>query len=284
MEEQRTPNPQVGGSSPPWPATHKKENVKVGKKVVVIADLHCGHRTGLTPPKYQNLYPDMRYVDIQKNLWQEFKKMVDKQRPVDILIVNGDAIEGIGSRSGGTELITTDRNIQCDMAVEVIEFVDPKRVFMTVGTAYHTGNEEDWEKQIADRIGANIEDHIWLDINGVIFDIKHHIGNTTVPYSKGTQISKDRLWNLIWSEYEEQPKSDVLLRSHVHQFFFCGEDNWLGIITPALQGQGTKFGARRRSNTVHFGIVWFDINDKGIMNWGWDIIRGKYQKAEAIKV
>ena len=257
----------------------------MGKKVVVIADLHCGHRIGLTPPKYQNMYPDAEYCSLQIKLWEEFEKMVDKVKPVDILVVNGDAIEGKGYRSGGTELITTDRNVQCDMATEVINFIDADRIFMTAGTGYHTGDNEDWEEQVAKNVNAEaFKDQLWLNINDVVFDIKHYIGSTTVPYSRGTQISKDRLWNLIWSEYQEQPKSDVLIRSHIHQFFFCGEDNWLGIITPALQGQRTKFGARRRSNTVHFGIIYFDIRDGGSMDWSWEIIRGKHQKAKAIKI
>jgi len=258
----------------------------MSKKVVVIADLHSGHRTGLTPPDYQNAYPDKRYTDLQVKLWKEFTRMVDKQKPVDILIVNGDAIDGRGERSGGTELITTDRNIQCDMAIDAINYVEAGKIFMLSGTGYHTGNSgEDWEEQIAKRVNAvAFEDHLWLDINGIVFDVKHHIVNTSVPYSKGTQISKDRLWNLLWTEFEEQPKSDVLIRSHIHNFFFCGEDNWLGVITPALQGAGTKYGARRRSNTVHFGIVYFDVGDNSNLQWGWDIIRGKHQKAEAIKV
>jgi len=259
--------------------------VTLDKKVLVISDMHCGHRTGLTPPKYQALYPDKKFVKLEKNLWKEFTRMVDKQKPVDILIVNGDSIDGKGPRSGGTELITTDRNVQCDMAAEVINYIDAKKKFLLVGTGYHTGQKEDWERQVADKVGAEVfEDHAWFDINGIIFDVKHHIGNTSVPYSQGTQISKDRLWNLLWAEYDEQPKSNVIIRSHIHRFFYCGEDSWLGVITPALQGAGTKFGARKRSNTVHFGIVFFNVGEDGSMSWGWDIVRGKYQKAGAIKV
>ena len=39
------------------------------KKIVAMADLHCGHRVGLTPPKWQGRNVNPKYNRIQKELW-----------------------------------------------------------------------------------------------------------------------------------------------------------------------------------------------------------------------
>jgi len=259
--------------------------VDILRRILVIADSHCGQRVGLTPPKYQGMYRDSRYNLIQEELWEEFVKMILPLKPIDVLIINGDAVDGTGHRSGGTELITTDRNIQCDMFIESVSIIEPKKIIMTYGTGYHTGEEEDFELIIAkllkaDRIGS----HEWIDINGLIFDVKHHVAGSTVPYSRGTSILKDRLWNLLWNEDEEQPKADILIRSHLHYFAYVGGSNYLCIITPALQGAGTKYGARRCSQKVDFGIVYFDVNNKDDWNWSFDIRVVNSQKIEPYKV
>lgn len=234
-------------------------------RVAVIADLHCGHYVGLTPPAWQwpvrgtkPGYPrDIALT--QRKLWKEYAGTMSALQPIDLLIVNGDAIDGKGPKSGATEQITADRAVQCDMAVEAIQVAKAGAILMTYGTAYHVGDEEDWEAEIARRVGAKIGSHEWPEVNGVIFDVKHFIGRSTIPHGRLTPVARDRIWNLLWEERGEQPKADILIRSHVHYFTGAFEANWFAIITPALQAAGTKFGARRMSNTVDLGMFHFDV-------------------------
>jgi len=256
-----------------------------GKTVVAISDLHCGHRVGLTPPRFQIDPSRGKWGHVEAQLWEAYTGMIDRRGHIDILIVNGDCIEGKGVRSGGTEIIEADRNKQCEMAIECINYAKASKVIMTYGTGYHTGSNEDFEDTIAREINAEkIGGQEWVDVNGLIFDIKHKTGSTTVPYSKGTAISKDRLWNLLWAEHDEQPLADILIRSHVHYFFFCGGDNWLGVVTPALQGQGSKFGSRICQGHVDFGLTYYHIKGKGDYTWGWDIARVASQKQHPIRL
>jgi len=255
------------------------------KKTVAIADGHSGHRVGLAPPRYQNRYSDDRFNAIQREMWKIYTKAIDRQKPIHTLFYNGDLIDGKGERSGGTELITTDRLVQVEMAVEAMLYTEAEHIFITFGTGYHTGSEEDFEQIIADKVKAElIDDQIWVDVNGVVFDLKHKISNSSVPYSKAMPVSKERLQNLLWNEHQEQPKADIILRAHVHEFVYTGNNSYLGIVLPALQGQGSKFGGRQCSSRVDFGIVWFDIEDRDDWSWGWDIKVLDSQKREAIKV
>jgi len=255
------------------------------KRVVVIADLHCGHRVGLTPPKYQSAVCGEKYYKVQVERWNQYAEIINKLKPIDVLLVNGDCIDGRGERSGGVELIAVSRMKQVDMAIDCINECGAGKIIMTRGTPYHTGYTEDFEDLIFKGVGAlKIGEHEWPEVNGLIFDMKHKIGNTSVPHTKGTSINRDRLWNIIWAEKDMQPKAQVMIRSHVHWFAYTGDMDCLCIYTPALQGMGSKFGARECSGTVQWGLVVFDIQKDGSYAWYPKIASGLSEKASTTRL
>lgn len=252
------------------------------KRVLVMSDMHCGHRVGLTHPDYDNAPNNDRWYIVRRQLWDAFSSRVDSLKPIDVVIHNGDAVDGKGQRSGATELLTADMSRQCDMACDAIRYVEAPTIRGTYGTPYHVSTEgDDWESFVFKELGGQIGSHEWFDVNNTIFDCKHKVGGSSIPHGKGTPLSKERLSNLMWVDIGEQPKADVILRGHVHYFTFIGEDHWVAISLPALQGQGSKFGARQCSLPVHFGLVWFDCYDDGSYVWDWDVVRIKAQKREA---
>ena len=256
----------------------KEDNKKGGihmsfKRVLTVADFHCGSEPGLTPPPWQQ-------TELGGELWEAFEEMIEPIRPIDILVGNGDMIDGKSSRWGGTDVITTDRVEQVEMAVEVINFIDAEENYFTYGTPYHTGKDEDFEAIIASNVGGTIEGQLWLEVYGVMFDVKHFVPGSNVPHGRHTSVAKDRLWNLLWADIEQQPRSDILIRSHVHYHSYCGGSNWVAMTTPALQGLGCKFGSRIPSGTVDFGITWFDVYDDGSFSWDTNIILIQTQRVE----
>jgi len=268
------------------------------RRVGVFTDTHCGHRSGLTIPNYETKIPHDKWSELRATLWYEFAKKVNtrkRQRHFDTAIWLGDLIDGRGERSGSTELIATDRQIQCDMASDIIKFVGAKHNVIIRGTPYHTGNKEDWENIVAEKAMCGegkvkidkVGDQEWPSINGVVFDCKHKIGGTSVFYGKGTAISKERFWNLVHNEFNEsQPKADIILRAHVHFFFHVEDANWHGFVCPGLQGLGSKYGSRGVSGIVHFGFVWFDITTREDWfeepKWNRWILTGSTQRKEAL--
>ena len=65
------------------------------KRVVVISDLHCGHRAGLTPPgwQYQENDQDLeraKFGEIQRSIWNFFSEEINKLKPIDSCFVLGD--------------------------------------------------------------------------------------------------------------------------------------------------------------------------------------------------
>lgn len=253
------------------------------KRVLLMGDLHSGHRVGLTPPWVEPYKPEYdRWSMLRRELWNHYESTVLSLKPIDYCMINADCIDGRGERSGGHELILPNRQDQCKCASSAIKIVNAGSYHMTYGTPYHTGKLEDWECGIAKELDATIGGHEWYTINGVTIDMKHKVGNTQVPYSKGTAISRERLWNMMWQDIGEQPKAQIIVRSHVHWHFDCGDHTWRGIYLPALQGQGTKFGARQCSNIVHFGVVHLDIYNDGRFRWEPHIVQVEQQVRKSL--
>ena len=234
-------------------------------RVVILADLHCGHLYGLTPPGWQikdgNERRDKIAV-IERAMWDWYSERIDALRPVDVLICNGDMIDGKGARSGGTELITTARDEQIAIALEAIEYVNAERIHMIYGTPYHTGTEEDWESVLADVCGADIGSHDWYEADGVVIDCKHRVSSSTIPHGRYTGPAREALWNTLWSERELQPKANIIIRSHVHYHVYCGDWRKLIMTTPCMQAH-SKFGARLCSGLIDIGFIVIDITDGG---------------------
>jgi len=235
------------------------------KKILVISDLHCGHRLGLTPPVHQYL---PSYKAIQSKLWDWFQETCDRVEP-DILFVCGDAIDGKGGRGGGTELILPDMEDQAACATECIRRTGASKIIMAYGTPYHvTGMEgTDLEKRIAIDVGGEIHDHAMIDVEGVRFSLKHKIGSSGIPHGRATALLRDALWDQIWStrEYEDRKSADVLLRGHVHYHSYTGSSMSLAMTLPCLQ-LGSTYGSRQCQGTIDYGCVEFSV-EEGAYSW-----------------
>ena len=244
------------------------------KRIVFAADPHCGALYGLAPPHWWSR-DDAKYRRIskvgkfQRELWGFYTKAIDSLKPIDILSMPGDCIDGKGEKSGGMELITTDRHEQIIMAKEAIDYAEAKNVRITYGTAYHTGREEDFESLLKSicKGRVSIHGHDFIRVNGINIDIKHKIGKSSIPHGQMTPLARARLWNAIWfSEKERQPKADILVRAHIHHYNFCGQASWLGIICPALTYH-SNYGIRSCEGLVDVGLIVIDITAKGNYSW-----------------
>ena len=253
-------------------------------RVVAIGDFHCGHRAGLTPPAWW-ISPERcpKIAALQREMWRQYLRWIRQLGAPDVLLVNGDCIDGRGERSGGTELIESDRDGQCRMAVACIEaWATRGPIAMTRGTDYHTGQCEEFEDRIAHDVGAEIGNHLFPQVRGVLFDMKHHLGSSSVPHARHTAIARDRLWNVLWED--RQPRAHILLRSHVHYHTHAGGPDWLGMTLPALQAAATRFGGKRCSGAVDWGVTVFDISTRGDYTWRSHIVRLATEQQQVLKL
>jgi len=255
------------------------------KRVVVISDTHCGHRAGLTPPawQYQPGSVEEKYAKFQHLMWTWYTETIEALKPIDLLVMNGDAVDGKGEKSGGTELITADRNSQTNMAIECINVAEAEKIIMVYGTGYHTGQDEDWEDVIAEKLGVEIHSHPSVTVEGVAFDFKHKISSSVIPHGRHTGPARDKLWNVLWAHKKLRPDADVLVRSHVHYWTQSSDTFGTVITTPCLEGPGSKFGARACSGIIDIGLVSFDC-DNGEYAMNLKLMDMAFMAEETIKI
>lgn len=242
------------------------------KRVAFFADLHSGHRAGLTPPEwYGKLGVPTQEREELALLWDWLMSRVKYWGPFDITFWNGDLIDGRGSITGGIEQFTTDRIVQAQIAASAINTIGGDLRYATYGTRYHTSSDGEELEDITASIAGieNIEGHGFYNINGCIIDMKHYAG---------TVLKGQRIWNIQWSLDGQAPLANVIIRSHVHTFEYVGGDNWIAISTPALQGWGSRYGVKQCSRVVHFGFIVMDIEEDGTFVWQPEIYKGKAQR------
>ena len=267
-------------------SVYKARKVKP-QRILLVGDLHCGHNTGLTPPAYQYKIIEKpeteehnkrnKWATLQHEMWDWYITRIDELRPINRMLVLGDTIDGSGEKSGGTELITTDRKVQCQMAIEALKIPQAGKVTMVFGTAYHTGAKEDFEIDVARELNAKIGSHERESVFGCVIDFRHHQGNTKNPL---TSLINELINNREWAVDSEQPKADVIIRAHTHRYCFARMEDCVLISIPALTGYGSKFGARRCSRKVCFGLVALDVWPDGYVQEYCQIAKLKCHKTK----
>lgn len=252
------------------------------KRILAISDPHCGHKFGLCPPRWQRQCG--KQATFASKMWSEFKQMLQKHGPFDRVFLLGDLIDGRGEKSGGTELITSDRDEQCDIFEDAFKTIslhcNPGMMSMAVfGTGYHvSSNGEDFERNIAKHIGCKtIGGHEWAKVEGVTFDLKHHCGRSSIPWSQYHAQAREAAWNELWHTDNMQPLASVYLRGHTHYFRYGGDGRKLFMTLPCLTW-GSKFGSRRCAERIDWGITWFDVADGKLEGWGHDIANTDIQR------
>jgi hypothetical protein len=116
---------------------------------------------------------------------------------------------------------------------------------------------------VAKSLGAVISDTVFLEANGVKFSFRHVTGNAGTPYTQGTQAYKEAVRDLVQAVDNDAEPADVIVRSHVHNYFRAESPERMAITTPCLQVPVSVFGRRCRSWRYHLGVVLFEVSDKG---------------------
>jgi len=252
------------------------------KRILVLSDMHCGHAVGLTHPEDNPKYDEVEkkiLTEYRDYLWDWFWGKVTSLGKIDCVVHNGDAIDGKGEKSGGTEQLEMDRNLQSGMAANILSRIRTKEIRLIYGTGYHTGTLEDYEDVVANKLGCpKPSGTLDLEVNGKVFNFKHKVGGSQIPHGRMTAQLRDKMWATLWAKRGEYPDCDVQVRSHNHYFKYGGDADEMVVATPSLQGYGwNKYGTRIMSGTVDYGFVYFDITSKGEVALKWEILRMPYQ-------
>lgn len=254
------------------------------KFVLVVSDLHVGSAFGPLPEGFVgstgvelnlNKGPNEGLNRGQEYLlecWTHFVAAVPDE--VDVLIINGDAIDGQNIKERSRFLCETDPQFQARGAAQLIKpLTDRARhIYVSRGSRYHVGPGAEDEEFFGALIhakkgpdGRYTRPWTHLMVNDVLFDAAHH-QTSTIRYRS---MPLDREIGFFLERYGRMrqmvPERVVIVRSHVHGSLRCyEEDGFLAVSTPAWKLQDDFAATGRYPNrwiSANIGSVGFRVDD-----------------------
>lgn len=228
----------------------------------------------------------------QKYLNDYWYDIAEKLPPLDIMILNGDMIDGQQPKSQSRYLCETDPQFQARAALDLLEPYQGKVGvwYCTEGTEYHDGVSGTWTEWLgrelkAVKMGSHYAwDWLLLDIAGLHFDIAHH-QSFMIRY-RSTALEREMQFSAMLSE-----TADVIVRSHTHEYMLlqtpCDGAIQTAISTPAWQLQThhartSRFPNRLLSKRLGMVVVTVEDGEVSVKPYTFPhppLRRAKYAKA-----
>jgi hypothetical protein len=221
------------------------------KDILLLSDLHVGSLWGLWPPDFEADDPRgdnrLKFVQnyTQKQLWKHWKHMISKVNP-EIIIFNGDLIDGQQRRSVGREVVTSRIEMQIEACKDIIRTLPEVPMYFTQGTEYHESPDGSAAEQyIAKELGGEFGDDLLIDECGIRMHVGHPIPVSATSWQyRTTPLARDLLLLALNSADEKYGRVDVAIRSHAHYYCSCSFTSQLGVITPCWQTR-TPYAVRK---------------------------------------
>lgn len=215
------------------------------KKILVVSDLHTGSKYSNWPEDlpikdggFWELNPQQRYLS---EAWNLFVKKAGQLQP-DILVMNGDMIDGCQYRSDAMPSITSDFSEQTEAAEILLQPLRNlcKEAYLIRGTEYHDSKNG----QAIEALGRHLQvvpfrprqysDWVLnLEVEGVVLNFCHHISVMTGFY-RATAPDREGIWSALAGK-SKVPNADCVVRSHVHIFVHVEHSSKHIVITPCWQ-------------------------------------------------
>lgn len=203
----------------------------MAKKILVVSDLHCGSIFGMLPPNFETSDGTIRPQNAgQKHLWSCWNATVDYANKVgiDVIVVNGDVVDGTQRAQHGTELSLPLLFDQKGAAIDTLRPISTLApMYFVKGTEYHdskAGAEveavaEDLHAVRYDGIGQGkfAKDILDLEVEDVVVNFAHGI-SVAAGFYRATAHDREGIWSALAGKDGKMPKADAVVRSHAHFF------------------------------------------------------------------
>jgi hypothetical protein len=251
-------------------------------KILAHGDNHTGSSTGLLSPNSAEFDGEVLTPHPQNNmqrwLWRNYISDLTTLGELDVIINNGDNIEGTQMKIMGRTLQVSDIDVQKTWSAKClqlsIDICKPKFYIGVTGTNYHIRLAGNCNADISiykalEQANPNVKfiygDNLIVQIGKLNWSIAH-------PYPT-TQYKTPPIEKLIAQHAEEfyygnTPKINVFDRGHAHGFIWERlRDGAYGFVTPCQQPT-SAYGREKAYMTVRHP----DIGILGITQEGKDLV------------
>ena len=248
-------------------------------RILVISDLHVGSTTAVCSPKPiisdQNTYHVPNEVQrVLFKAWKDMIKEATRQGGIDLLVINGECVDGANVKQVGQQSWSTNVDDQMNDAKKLIDMIPYKQVMILRGSNYHdqidaTNIEEIMASKLRDVLpykaygGEGKTDYFaYVEIHGKIFNFTHHIGFSRQETNRANAMAREM--KAMHFQHDTLGRADVFIRSHVHYLVHVEFSNTHGVITPCWKYPDAHlFRGGLAGTTPDIGAVWFDVFKNG---------------------
>jgi len=199
--------------------------------------MHVGSIYSVMPPSY--VRADGNRVEAnpsQAEIYGHWAELCKEWRRPDILLCNGDIIDGVQPANQGVETWTTSLDEQLDAATVLLKMLEPREAYFTTGTSYHVASAgRRHEETLAGNFGARLDNDVFIDFNGHVIHAAHHISYSKVFHYRTTPLARAMLISKL--NEEKSYKCEWLARSHVHYFVQIRFSSHGALTTPCWEGR-----------------------------------------------
>ena len=250
-------------------------------RILIVSDLHVGSSTAICSehPVISDLGTTYNPNPLQKVLLRAWKDMIkDLKGPIDLLVVNGECVDGANVRQVGQQSWSTNLEDQMNDAKKLIEMIPYRKVLLLRGSNYHdqidgTNLEEVMASKLKNVVkyraygGEGSTDYFaYVKIHGKVFNFTHHIGFSKAEANRTTALAKEMKG--MHFQHDTLGRADVFVRSHVHYFVHVEFSNTHGVTTPAWKFPDAHlFRGGLAGTTPDVGAVEFRVYKDGVIDF-----------------
>jgi hypothetical protein len=234
--------------------------------MVAIGDTHVGNEGAIMPEEVNSEDicegRNRRYFPnkIQKILLGKWYEMCDTYPKPDVLIINGDLVDGKNYKDTGLGTWTTDSLLQAKALSDLVKILKPRKIIATSGSAYHSDRNPNIDRIATELCGGTFK--------GGYASLK--IGNQRIYAQHKVTVSKSS-WQyrttpiaraLVLAALQESDFGhyNIVLKSHAHYFTYAGFTNALAMILPCWKAYDQFGDTNIEFNSPAIGYVAFSFN------------------------
>ena len=236
------------------------------KSLVALGDTHVGSEGAVMPDevnsedccpgKNRRYFPNL----IQKKIYKKWEEMADECPRPDILLLNGDLVDGKNYKENGMGNWTTDSLLQARVLADLVKMLKPRKIIATSGSPYHSDSNPNVDKIAVEMCGGTFKGgYANININGKRIYAQHKVSVSKSSWQYRT-TPLGRALVLAALNEKDMGHYDIVLKSHAHYFCYAGFSNSLGMILPAWKAYDAFLDTNIEFGNASLGYVKFDFD------------------------
>jgi hypothetical protein len=239
----------------------------MSKTLLALGDLHVGNEGAIMPEEIEsdpaNPGKSRRHFaqGIQKTLIKKWYEMVDECPRPDVLLLNGDLIDGKNYKDSGLGVWTTDMHLQAAALADLVKMLKPRQIIATSGSPYHTDRNPNMDRIAVEKCGGTFKGGFAsVNFDGLRVYAQHKVSVSKIWQYRTTSIARALVMATL--NEPEYGHYNILLKSHAHYFTYAGFSSSIGMVLPCWKAYDAFGDTNVEFANPALGYVRFDFDGK----------------------